>query len=115
MITPKYTNIFIRIGADFLQEFVINDFNNLPIDLTGASISASFSNSTLPYDAINCPLVHVSNFVAQIDSALDGKISISSPNSATSTYKFGRYFYQVNITLSGKIYRAYEGILTINP
>lgn len=114
MINSKYENIFIKIGTYFEKSFIVKDFDNNIINLTDYTIEAKFSNSLLPINTLNSDMVKIEEFDSSISEPINGKIVISSSN--TNLYKFGRYMYQVNlIDGSGKKYRAFEGILTIDP
>jgi hypothetical protein len=114
MIISRYENIFIKIGTFFQKEFLVKDFDNNVIDLTGYTIEAKFSNSILPINTINSDMVKIEPLDSSILVPLDGKIIISSNN--TNLYKFGRYMYQINlIDGDDKKFRVFEGILTIDP
>lgn len=117
MITPKFVNIYARIGDDYTEDLYVKDFNNVAIDLTGYTISANFSNSILPPSSINSSMVHVTPITATISDAINGKINLTISSTNINTYSMGRYFLQVNVThtATNKVYRIFEGILTINP
>jgi hypothetical protein len=113
MIISKYENLFTKMGIYFEKSFVVKDLNNVVINLTGYTIEAKFSNSILPSSTINSDMVYVTNLNANIINPTTGSIVISSD---TSSFKFGRYMYQVNVIDStNKKYRAFEGILTVDP
>lgn len=113
MIYSKYENLFTKIGTYFEKSFVVKDFNNNVIDLNGFTIEAKFSNSLLPISSINSGMVVVTNLNAEITDPVNGIIKITSD---TSSFKFGRYMYQVNVMDStSKKYRVFEGILTVDP
>lgn len=117
MIVSKYINTYLKIGTDYEEDFYVVDFNNVAIDLTGYTVSAQYSNTMLPLGSINSTLVKNTSIPATISNATTGKISLSISSTNTSTYSFGRYFIQITLTntASGKKYRAFDGILSINP
>jgi hypothetical protein len=116
MIVSKYTNIFAKIGSNFSETFYVKDLDNNPIDLILYTIEASFSNSILPQTSVNASTVSTTTLTSNITNAGQGIVAISATSTQTTAFKYGRYFYQVNLIDSSlNKYRAFEGILTVDP
>ncbi len=116
MILPKYSNIFVKMGSTFSENFIIKNVDTTALDLTPYTIEASFSNSILPQTSVNASSVITINLTSAISNPLQGIITLSATSTETAAYKFGRYFYQVNLIDSSlNKFRVFEGILTVDP
>jgi hypothetical protein len=99
-------NLVIDQGASFTTTITLTDENGNVVDLTGytgASLIKKWytSTSSIPFD------VGLANTTGQVT------LSLSSDQTANMVY--GRYVYDVNLTLGNTISRVLEGIITVTP
>lgn len=100
-------NLEINQGADYLRTGTVLNAANVPIDLTGYSVSAQIrKNST--------SATYVS-FTCAVTDAVNGKISISLTHTQTALIVPGKYEYDIFIISTIKQYKVTDGIITITP
>lgn len=105
-------NLYLDQGTDFERTLTVyNSVTKTPVNLTNFTVAAKLKHSTIGANTTT------TSFIATISTPIDGKIIISLTNAVTNTLISGRYSYDIEVTstISGKIYRIVQGILTINP
>lgn len=106
------TNLYLDQGTDFERSLTVyNSITKTPVNLTNFTVAAKLKHSTI---GANTTAI---SFIATISTPVDGKITITLPNAVTNLLIAGRYSYDIEVTstISGKIYRIVQGILTVNP
>jgi len=103
-----YANITIDQGSDFNSIVEVTADDGSTVDLTGHIIRGQARRtytSVTSYD-----------FIASVQDALRGTISLGMPATSSASMKSGRYVYDVEVvTPSGEIYRVVEGQVEITP
>jgi hypothetical protein len=103
-------NLTIDQGTDFFRTFTVVDNDNVPVNITGFSISGKLKKSTIGANNTAIP------FVITITDAVTGKVKMELSNITTDLLIPGRYVYDIElINTSNKIFRIVEGIITVNP
>tara|TARA_B100000073_G_scaffold133328_1_gene109261 strand:- start:908 stop:1246 length:339 start_codon:yes stop_codon:yes gene_type:complete len=103
------SNLFIDQGATFTTTITVEDGNGVAIDLTGYSGIAQLRKT---YESATS----ISFNVTFETPRTNGQVTISLTDAQTSALEFGKYVYDVNLTLPGGTKtRVVEGIATINP
>ena len=101
-------NLIIDQGADYRTTINVTDSNDNPVNLltyTGQSQIRKHYTSTTAY-----------NFDVSANHA-NGAVILTMSSAVTSTIPAGRYVYDCELTdsVSGKISRIVEGIVTVTP
>lgn len=100
-------NLTIDQGTDFVVTIDVEDFNDVPFDLTGYGVAAQMRKNYAATSAITFD-------ARQLGAA--GQIVLELTSAQTSDIEPGRYLYDVEITdQTGKITRVIEGIATVTP
>ena len=103
-----YSDISVDQGADFSAEVVVDDSDGTLANLTGYTVAGQIRKTYSSLTAIN--------FVATVNDATGGTISLSLVDSVTNTMKAGRYVYDVEIlAASGSRTRVLEGQVEVTP
>ena len=115
MAVQFQVNISISAGADFTQEYSVNDPNLAPVDITGYKFFAKLAKHPTSIDAMTSTSgTPVYNYVTFDTSIVDGKkgiYSISLGSAKTSLLAEGKYVYSVVVqNTSGEKSPAIEGI-----
>jgi hypothetical protein len=99
-------NLLIDQGSTFSASLSIASTGNIPFNLTGwtatSQIRRTYASSVAQI------------FTTQIDVPTNGIIVLGLTDEMSSVLKPGRYVYDVVIEKNGEIYRAIEGIVTVN-
>lgn len=104
-----YTKITIESGATFSVDIELNNADGSNLDLTGYTGACKIRKSY--YSNFNVyPLT-----VTVVNPPTDGKIILSATSSETSSFKPGRYVYDVEITSGSSVIRVLEGIAEVMP
>lgn len=101
----KTLNIYSEQGADFHQELILLDGNNLPIDLTSAIITSSICKSILS--------THVAHFTITPTEPIIGKVVVSLSHDITTLLN-GRYYYIISVEINNNDNINMVGVLTVN-
>lgn len=102
-------NLVIDQGASFSATITVRGAAGAAQDLTGATVVSQMRRSYNSNTAID--------FVATIvDPPTLGQIQISLTATDTTALRYGRYVYDIEVTLaSGKTHRVIEGLVTVTP
>jgi hypothetical protein len=106
-MSVRVVNLVIPQGTDFSTSFMLEEYNDLPIDLngyTGTCHIKKHSSSTSKYTMnVTFPTPDY------------GEIKISIGSTASSSIKEGRYLYDVLLTetATGLKTRVVEGTVTV--
>ena len=106
-MSVRVVNLVIPQGTDFSSSFMLEEYNDLPIDLAGYTGSCHVkkhpSNTAKYTMAVTFPNPEY------------GEINVSMASSITSTIKEGRYLYDVLLTevATGLKTRVVEGTVTV--
>jgi hypothetical protein len=104
-----YINLLIESGSTFSTTMTIDDDTGASFNLTGYTAACKIRKSY--YSDFNVYTLTVS-----IDSPpTDGKITISATANQTSTFKPGRYVYDVELSSGSSVIRILEGIADVRP
>lgn len=105
----EYANLLIESGSTFSYTKEFNNTDGTNRDFTGATGACKIRKSY--YSNFNVYTLSVS-----VDSpATDGKITISATANQTTTFKPGRYVYDVELTNGSVVTRILEGIAEVRP
>jgi len=100
-------NLSIDQGSTFSAGLTISSSAMIPFDLTGYSatsqIRKTYSSSV------------AQTFTCAINLPNQGIVELLLTDEQTAVLKPGRYVYDVILDKGGVIYRAIEGIITVNP
>jgi|APGre2960657373_1045057.scaffolds.fasta_scaffold141879_1 hypothetical protein len=101
-------HLVIDQGTTFSFSITVTDIQGNPINLTGYTLTSqlrkSYNSNT--YTA----------FVVTAPTPLTGEMTLSLTATTTSSLKYGRYVYDVEIrSASNEVTRVLEGIITVNP
>ena len=108
-MSAGYTNLKIESGATFSTTIELNNSDGSSMNLTGYTGSCKIRTSY--YSDFN-----VYPLTVTIDSPpTDGKLTLSATATQTTTYKSGRYVYDVEITNGSIVTRVIEGIVEVKP
>ena len=99
-MAPQFqVNISISAGADFTQEFIINNPDASPVDLTGSTFFANLAKSPTAIDAMvstsGTPVYKYVTFTTNVVDPLKGIYSIALSTTQTSKLEEGKYVYNV--------------------
>jgi hypothetical protein len=106
-MSARIVNLVISQGTDFSSSFMLEEYNDLPIDLSGYTgtchIKKHPSSSTKYAMIVSFP------------DPLYGEIKVSIGSTITSTIKEGRYLYDILLqeTATGLKTRVVEGTVTV--
>lgn len=102
------SNLYIDQGSDFSSIVSLANQDGSPMNLVDHTVKSQFRKSYQSSTAVD--------FNATIADAVQGKIRLQLPASASSTVQAGRYLYDVEITsVSGVKKRVLEGIVVLTP
>jgi len=102
---PIIQNIYIDQGTTYSQGFTINNANNEPYVVAGASAQGMIRKNYASANAISFAI-----------TLTDGLVTIGLDANTSSLIVAGRYLYDVKMTdVLGKVTRVAEGIATITP
>lgn len=108
-MSSKYSNLQIESGSTFSVTKELNNPDGSNLNLTGATGACKIRKSY--YSDFN-----VYPLTVTIESpATDGNITISATSNQTTTFKPGRYVYDVEITNGSVVTRVLEGIVEVKP
>jgi hypothetical protein len=101
-------NIVIDQGSTFSLTITVTDFTDTPINLTGYTLRSqlrkSYFSNTFTAFTVTSP------------APLDGEIKLALTATTTSSLRYGRYVYDVEIVSpTNEVTRVLEGIVTVNP
>ena len=104
-----FVELFVESGATFSTEVTVNDANGEPKDLTDYSVRSQLRKSYYSTTA--------TNFEIDLDSPIDGLVTMTLSANTTSNLKAGRYVYDVEIEeeSTGVVTRIFEGIVNVLP
>lgn len=99
-------NLVIDQGSTFTTTITLTDDNNNPIDLTGYTGQSYIRKwyTSLTYTPFTVEL-----------TPLTGQVTLSLTSDQTANLLYGRYVYDVNLTVGSVVSRVLEGIITITP
>ena len=102
-------NLAIDQGTDFSNTFTLKDSSNTVRNLTGYTGKAQLRRSYASTSNVA--------FTINIASPTNGNVVVTLSNAVTANLKYGRYFYDLELTLTSAntIERAFEGIATVFP
>ena len=102
-------NLAIDQGTDFSNTFTLKDSTNTIRNLTGYTGKAHLRRSYASTSNVA--------FTINIASPTNGNVVVTLSNAVTANLKYGRYFYDLELTLTSAntIERAFEGIATVFP
>jgi hypothetical protein len=104
-----YITLKIEAGATFNVELELDNADGSNLNLTGYTGASKMRKSY--YSDFNIyPLT-----VSIVQPPTEGKIILSATASETSTFKPGRYVYDVEITSGSSVTRVIEGIIEVTP
>ena len=99
MAPQSQVNINISAGANFNQEFIINNPDASPVDLTGSTFFAKLAKSPTAIDAMvstsGTPVYKYVTFTTSVVDPLKGRYSIELSTTQTSKLEEGKYVYNV--------------------
>ena len=99
MAPQSQVNINISAGANFNQEFIINNPDASPVDLTGSTFFSNLAKSPTAIDAMvstsGTPVYKYVTFTTSVVDALKGRYSIALSTTQTSKLEEGKYVYNV--------------------
>jgi hypothetical protein len=103
------TNLYVDQGSSYDATLQITDLDEQALDLTGHSAISQIRKTYTSNTKVD--------FTVSIGSIpSNGEIRLQLSDSQTSSFKMGKYVYDVRITNSnGESTRVLEGNLTINP
>jgi len=99
-MAPQFqVNINISAGANFTQEFVIQNPDASPVDLTGSTFFANLAKHPTAIDAAvstsGTPVYKYVTFTTNVVDPLKGIYSIALSTNQTSKLEEGKYVYNV--------------------
>jgi len=99
-MAPQFqVNINISAGANFTQEFVIQNPDASPVDLTGSTFFANLAKHPTAIDAAvstsGTPVYKYVTFTTNLVDPLKGIYSIALSTNQTSKLEEGKYVYNV--------------------
>jgi hypothetical protein len=98
-------NIYIDQGATYSQGFIINNANNEPYVVAGASAQGMIRKNYASSNSVSFAIL-----------LTDGLVTIGLDANTTLSIAAGRYVYDVKMTdIVGNVTRVAEGIATIMP
>ena len=102
---PIIQNIYIDQGTTYSQSFTINNANNEPYAVAGASAAGMIRKNFASSNAVSFAI-----------TLIDGLCTIGLDANTTALIVAGRYMYDVKLTdIVGNVTRVAEGIATISP
>jgi hypothetical protein len=103
-------NLILEQGTDFQAVIKLYADNVTPLDLTGYSASSQMRRS---YDSTTAS----ATLTVSIPIPSNGELYLTLPAGSSTGIKYGRYLYDVvlNLTSTGTLTRAVEGIITVTP
>lgn len=106
-MSVRTVNLVICQGTDFETSFMLEEYNDLPIDLTGYTVVSHIKKH--PSSSTKCPMT------ATIPNPDYGEIKVSLGSTASLSLKEGRYLYDVLVTetATGLKTRVVEGTVTV--
>jgi FlaG/FlaF family flagellin (archaellin) len=102
------TNLYVDQGTTFETIVDVTNQDGTPLNLSGYTVVAQMRKS---YQSSSSTSFNASVF----GDPENGQISLTLDPEDTSGMRAGRYLYDVEISASGKTYRALEGIVLISP
>ena len=99
-MAPQFqVNINVSAGADFTQDFIINNPDASPVNLTGCNFFANLAKHPTAVDAMastsGTPVYKYVTFATKVVDALKGRYSIALSIAQTSKLEEGKYVYNV--------------------
>ena len=99
-MAPQFqVNINIAAGVDFTQDFIVNNPDGSPVNLTGCTFSAAVAKHPTAVDArvstSGAPVRAYVPFTARVVDGLTGRYSITMLAEQTSKLEEGKYVYNV--------------------
>ena len=99
-MAPQFqVNINISAGADFTQDFIINNPDASPVNLTGYTFFANLAKHPTAIDAAvstsGTPVYKYVPFTTNVVDAVTGRYSITMLADKTSKLAEGKYVYNV--------------------
>ena len=99
-MAPQFqVNINISAGADFTQDFIINNPDASPVNLTGYNFFANLAKHPTAIDAAvstsGTPVYKYVPFTTNVVDAETGRYSITMLSDKTSKLAEGKYVYNV--------------------
>jgi len=99
-MAPQFqVNINISAGADFTQDFIINNPDASPVNLTGYTFFANLAKHPTAIDAAvstsGTPVYKYVPFTTNVVDAATGRYSITMLSAQTSKLAEGKYVYNV--------------------
>jgi len=119
MAAPFQVNLSISAGADFTQQFTVNNPDFSPIDITGFKFLAKLAKHPTSIDAVTStsgtPVYKYVTFNTAVEDGKKGIYSISLSAAQTSLLPEGKYVYSVVVVnTSGEKSPAVEGIVFVD-
>lgn len=119
MAVPFQVNINIAAGADFTQQFTVNNPDFTPVDITGFKFLAKLAKHPTAVDAMTStsgvPVYKYITFDTTVVDGVKGVYSISLDATKTSLLAEGKYVYSVVLeNLSGEKSPAINGIAFVS-
>jgi hypothetical protein len=103
-----YSNLTVDQGSNFLAYVDITDSSGGILNLTGYTVAGQIRKNYSSSTAVS--------FVATVNSASGGTISLSLADTVTNAMKAGRYVYDVEILSgAGSRTRVLEGQVEVTP
>lgn len=99
-------NLSIDQGSTFSASLSITSTGNIPFDLTGWTAASQIRKT------YTSSVAQTFNAVINVPTA--GIVNLELTDEMSAVLKPGRYVYDVVIEKNGEIYRAIEGIVTVN-
>ena len=119
MASPFQVNISISAGADFTQQFTVNNPDFSPVDITGFKFLAKLAKHPTSIDAMTCtsgvPAYKYVSFDTAVEDGKKGIYSISMNAAKTALLPEGKYVYSVVLqNTGGEKSPAIEGIVFVD-
>ena len=119
MASPFQVNISISAGADFTQQFTVNNPDFSPVDITGFKFLAKLAKHPTSIDAMTStsgvPVYKYVSFDTAVEDGKKGIYSISMSAAKTSLLPEGKYVYSVVVqNTGGEKIPAVEGIVFVD-
>jgi len=100
-------NLEINQGADYTRTATVLNAANVPINLTGYSVSAQIRKNSTSSTYVA--------FSTAVTDVVNGKISISLTHTQTAAMAAGKYEYDIFIIGTTAQYKVTDGIITLIP
>ena len=103
------SNLAIDQGTTYETTIVVNDDTGSARNLNGYTVRGQLRRSYYSSNSVN--------WTAQINSPIDGEVTISLTAAQTANLKPGRYVYDIELVanVTSSVERLIEGIVTVYP